>query len=376
MEKIDPEESVEQVAAHYSGKPSGSVRQHLLTARVLMVLDLLITVVWNFVHHRNDALWDSYPSLDLWMLIIAGPVEILFFAGLIGLFFNKRWAVKVVSLYGRISLGLLMVWLFVDIVLLPVGIWQKSGESIYFIGSFLIALFLSSLDYFPSLREYAGLKPHSARKLVFRAGAWLTFPAVLWSVYAVLVINLVPPEVRTLRPRPFIELEKVYSPPSDPTQYRWQEDCGFYLKKDMRLIKPVNETGTFHWWKNDQGEATMVETEYVLPDELLSTIRVDSPFEYEKALWNAGFFSGQMLYFKTIERRTGTHTIYLLENSDVNVIVHRGTLDNSKWKTVGQLFLSDDSYIEISSVAPDPSASLAPVMMTIERYRNEGLEKG
>jgi len=83
-----------------------------------------------------------------------------------------------------------------------------------------------------------------------------------------------------------------------------------------------------------------------------------------------------MLFFKTIEKRTGTHTIYLLETSDVNVIIHRGTLDNGRWKTVGQLFLPDDSYIEVSSVAPDPNESLAPVMMTIERYRNEGLEKG
>jgi hypothetical protein len=369
MNNTDPEKLREDTAVQHSGKPEGRVRQYLLAARVLMIVTLSATVIWNYIYYRDDPLWESYPSLDLLFLIFEAPVQVLFFAGLIGLFIKKRWAVKVVSLYGRISLGILMLWFFVDVVGWPVGIWPRSGESVYFIGSFLIALYLSSLDYISPVREYAGLKVHSTRKLALRAGAWLAFPAIIWSAYAVLVINLVPSEVRSLRTHPFTELEAKYTPPSDRRLYKWHEDYGFYLKENMNLIKPVNETGTHHWWKNEQGEATFLETEYVIPDGLLSSIGVDSPFAYEKALWNAGFFSGQMLFFKTIERRTGTHTVYLLETSDVNVIVHRGTLENGKWKTVGQLFLPDDSYIEVSSVAPGPNDSLAPVMMTIERYR-------
>jgi hypothetical protein len=184
----------------------------------------------------------------------------------------------------------------------------------------------------------------------------------------VTISSFVPRESRELRSIPYEDLVDAYDLPQS-AEYRWDENFRIFLRKD--LVKREMQGGDMSTWSNDK-DIRVFYTPGAMGAEVAYIESIyDSPYEFEKAIWNASIFQVLPLTLKAIAMPIGEISVYHLETRPLNAIIIAGLWEDGRGNVQFHAHPEYGEPYSMNTVAPTPAEAMEPVILTVKRLINE-----
>jgi hypothetical protein len=222
------------------------------------------------------------------------------------------------------------------------------------------ALYMGSLPAIPSVRTRFGFKPLSPRALSILYGAACLTAILAVGGYFSLINSKVPSEITRLRSEP---LTREALAAVDSREFSWHDNYNGLLPVSGIVVE---ESDLVMAVKTGDGEMVRVTREMSFWNFDYSFFGYTSIYEFEKAVWNAGYSQPALLLIKNGLAFKGIQVLHL-DGPGTRALVHTRYDEVGRiWITAASIYLDGDLGSSYHSMSPVRARSLSPVMLTIQ----------
>lgn len=231
----------------------------------------------------------------------------------------------------------------------------------------LPALYLGSLPALPAVRTFFGHAPLTHRSVRVLVSAVAVLAVLVVGGYFSFINARVPSVVTRLRTEPYQQLEKAFL--DDGRAMQWDARYNGVLPADGDTVE---ETELAAAVKTGPGEMVRLTRAMTFWDFDYRFFGYDSIYNFEKALWNAGYSQPALLMIKSGLCRQGVRA-YHLDGPGVRALVHLYyDTEDGTWIVKASIYQQGDLGATYLSMSPIMGRALAPVVKTILMVQEGG----